>query len=118
MKIIVTGGAGFIGTNMVVALHDAGLDVIALDSLSRSGAERNLHYLRSRIPDLDFRRCESEMWGISPRFERWRPADQKVFYCDLRKTAETFGWCPQVSMKDGLAELYEWTESSLVAGVT
>ena len=60
MKTIVTGGAGFIGTNMVVALNKAGYDVVALDSLSRKGTDQNAQYLRETVPGLDFRQCEIE----------------------------------------------------------
>jgi UDP-glucose 4-epimerase len=34
MSILVTGGAGYIGSHMVYALTDAGLDVVVLDNLS------------------------------------------------------------------------------------
>ena len=51
-------------------------------------------------------------WGIAPRFENWRPADQKVFYCDISAAQSAFGWQPQVSLEEGLSELFEWTERS------
>lgn len=60
MKVVVTGGAGFIGTNMVVALARAGHTVVAVDSLSRHGTEMNLKYLQETVPEVDFRRCEIE----------------------------------------------------------
>ena len=41
MRTLVTGGAGFIGSNLVDALLDAGHDVVVLDDLS-SGKKRNL----------------------------------------------------------------------------
>lgn len=44
--VLVTGGAGFIGVNMVKRLVDEGLQVIVLDNLSRAGSETNLEYLR------------------------------------------------------------------------
>lgn len=44
--VLVTGGAGFIGINMVKRLLEEGLRVIVLDNLSRAGAETNLAYLR------------------------------------------------------------------------
>ncbi|MDG2571016.1 NAD-dependent epimerase/dehydratase family protein, partial [Vibrio parahaemolyticus] len=34
MTVLVTGGAGYIGSHMVLALADAGRDVVVLDDLS------------------------------------------------------------------------------------
>ena len=34
MSVLVTGGAGYIGSHMVLALTDAGHDVVVLDNLS------------------------------------------------------------------------------------
>ncbi len=55
------------------------------------------------------------LWGIEPKFEDWRPADQKVFYCDTSKAKTVFDWSPEVDMQQGLAELYEWTASTVSA---
>jgi nucleoside-diphosphate-sugar epimerase len=41
MKILVTGGAGFIGSHLVKALLDSGDEVTAVDNIS-SGNTRNL----------------------------------------------------------------------------
>jgi CDP-paratose 2-epimerase len=45
-RALVTGGAGFIGTNLTCRLVEDGLQVTVLDSLSRPGSERNLRYLQ------------------------------------------------------------------------
>jgi nucleoside-diphosphate-sugar epimerase len=47
-----------------------------------------------------------ERWDIFPSFADWRPADQKVFYCDIGKAKELFDGSPLVSLEEGLAELY------------
>ncbi|MDE6775265.1 MAG: SDR family NAD(P)-dependent oxidoreductase, partial [Ruminococcus sp.] len=39
MTILVTGGAGFIGSHTCVELLDAGYDVVVLDNLSNSSRE-------------------------------------------------------------------------------
>ena len=39
MKILVTGGTGFIGSHTCVELLDAGYDVIIIDNLSNSKIE-------------------------------------------------------------------------------
>jgi CDP-paratose 2-epimerase len=45
---LVTGGAGFVGTNVVERLLDDGRRVRILDNLSRPGVEQNLRWLRGR----------------------------------------------------------------------
>jgi CDP-paratose 2-epimerase len=47
-KVVVTGGAGFIGSNLVDRLAGAGASVVVLDDLSRAGVEQNLAWLLAR----------------------------------------------------------------------
>ena len=42
---VVTGGAGFVGTNVAARLAESGKDVVVLDNLSRPGVEENLRWL-------------------------------------------------------------------------
>ncbi|WP_157218430.1 SDR family NAD(P)-dependent oxidoreductase [Flavisphingomonas formosensis] len=46
--ILVTGGAGFIGSNIADRLAGEGHDVIVYDALSREGVKTNLDWLRAR----------------------------------------------------------------------
>ena len=48
--ILVTGGAGFIGANLVDRLASDGHDVLVYDALARPGVEANLTWLRRRHP--------------------------------------------------------------------
>jgi CDP-paratose 2-epimerase len=45
---LITGGAGFIGTNLADRLLSLGRRVIIVDDLSRPGVERNAEFLRAR----------------------------------------------------------------------
>jgi CDP-paratose 2-epimerase len=45
MTSLVTGGAGFVGTNVAARLAEAGKDVVVLDNLSRRGVDENLRWL-------------------------------------------------------------------------
>ena len=47
---LITGGAGFIGTNLADRLLSQGAPVLVLDDLSRAGVADNLAWLRTRHP--------------------------------------------------------------------
>lgn len=45
---VITGGAGFIGSNLAERLLAGGREVVILDNLSRPGVEKNLDWLKER----------------------------------------------------------------------
>jgi CDP-paratose 2-epimerase len=47
MRTLITGGTGFIGSNLARAVLEAGGELTVLDNLSRRGSEQNLAWLRS-----------------------------------------------------------------------
>ena len=48
MKILITGGCGFVGTNLALFLHSKGFKINCLDNLSRKGSIYNLKLLKER----------------------------------------------------------------------
>jgi len=54
-RFLVTGGAGFIGSNYVHRLLARGEDVTIYDNLSRGGAPRNIQWLRQMYGEPAFR---------------------------------------------------------------
>jgi len=52
--IVVTGGAGFVGSNLVNSLLMRGDHVIVFDSLARPGSELNLAWLQMRHPGVEY----------------------------------------------------------------
>ena len=46
--ILITGGAGFIGSNLADRLASGGNEVLVYDALSRAGVDRNLQWLKER----------------------------------------------------------------------
>ena len=53
--VLITGGAGFVATNVADRLLRAGRRVIVFDNLSRPGVEQNLNWLRGRtVPSCPF----------------------------------------------------------------
>jgi len=47
-KVLITGGAGFVGSNLTASLLAEGVAVTVYDNLSRVGAERNLAWLQEQ----------------------------------------------------------------------
>jgi CDP-paratose 2-epimerase len=49
LKTLITGGAGFIGSNLTSKLVGAGHEVVVYDNLSRRGSEKNVAWLRREL---------------------------------------------------------------------
>jgi UDP-glucose 4-epimerase len=86
MRALVTGGAGFIGSNLVDGLLDAGHEVVVIDNLS-TGAAENLTDALARgatLQEIDITDAEA----VAAEFERFRPG--AVFHLaaqiDVRKS--------------------------------
>ncbi|MBC7281926.1 GDP-mannose 4,6-dehydratase [Hoeflea sp.] len=48
MKILITGGCGFLGSNLSAAALERDAEVMVFDNLSRTGSTQNLEWLRGR----------------------------------------------------------------------
>ncbi len=53
-RMLITGGAGFIGTNTALYFAKKGYAITLFDNLSRIGTKENLTYLQKYIPHLSF----------------------------------------------------------------
>ncbi|MFK8250038.1 UDP-glucose 4-epimerase GalE [Ancylobacter terrae] len=67
MAVLVTGGAGYIGSHMVLALIDAGIDTVVLDDLS-TGFDWAVHpaatFVRGDVSDGELVRRVVDTYGI------------------------------------------------------
>lgn len=88
MRVMVTGGAGFIGSHLVDRLLSEGEDVLAVDNLS-SGSLANLaEARRSRIGKFTFQRVDITSNALADLIKHTRP--QVIFHLaaqvDVRKS--------------------------------
>ncbi len=58
MKILITGGAGFIGCNSAKHFLDQGNDVTIFDNFSRKGTESNLKWIQESHPNVGVVRAD------------------------------------------------------------
>jgi CDP-paratose 2-epimerase len=72
---LITGGAGFIGSNYVYRLLQRGETVVIYDNLSRAGAARNLEWLRSQFGERAFRLIVADVRDATRLTEAAREAD-------------------------------------------
>jgi UDP-glucose 4-epimerase len=83
LKILFTGGAGFIGSNVVDALINLGHEVVVIDNLS-SGFQQNLN------PDARFHQLSIRDKELSAVFAREKPdiLNHHAAQIDVRKSAD------------------------------
>jgi CDP-paratose 2-epimerase len=89
--VLITGGAGFIGTNLAHHFLSHGRPVILYDNLSRNGVDRNLAWLRQQYREL----LQIEIGGVQD-IRRLRQV--------VRRTSEVFHFAAQVAVTTSLED--------------
>ena len=83
MKILITGGAGFVGGNIAMHMSRLGHDILCMDNLVRRGSEFNLHRFlnnkKIRFIHGDIRNPED--------FDRLNFVPDAVLECSAQTTA-------------------------------
>jgi len=70
---LITGGCGFVGSNIAARLIEKGEKVTLLDNLSRFGSSHNLEWLRG-LGSLDFIQCDTaDASALAKAFKGLRP---------------------------------------------
>ncbi len=89
MNILVTGGVGYIGSHTIIALKEAGEDVVVLDNLSNSNIkalERVEEITKSKIP---FYNCDiRDRKGLEKVFKENR-IDAVIHFAGLKAVGES-----------------------------
>lgn len=89
--VLVTGGAGFIGSNIADRLASEGHDVHLFDALSRPGVERNLGWLQERH-------------GRRIRFTRGDIRDESALAAAASEASAVFHMAAQVAVTTSLTD--------------
>ena len=99
MRILVTGGAGYIGSHTCVALLGEGYEVAILDNLSNSSMEavERIKLIAKRRPDF-FNADVREQVAVELVFDKFKP-DAVIHFAGLKSVSE--------SVQDPL-RYYDW----------
>jgi CDP-paratose 2-epimerase len=87
--VLITGGAGFIGTNLAHRLLSEGRSVLIYDNLSRAGVEQNLAWLR-------------EEHGEMVQFQMGDTRNREELRKALRNASQIFHFAAQVAVTTSL----------------
>lgn len=96
MTALITGGAGFIGTNLADRLMREGRNVLVFDDLSRPGVRKNLQWLaqkhgdRLRVTRGDVRHFDAVCEAVAQADEVFHLAAQVAVTTSLRNPLEDF----------------------------
>jgi CDP-paratose 2-epimerase len=89
--VLITGGAGFIGTNLADRIARSGRPVIVYDNLSRAGVEKNISWLKHEHGEL----IRVEVADI-------RDADR--LHAAVRRAGQVFHFAAQVAVTTSLID--------------
>jgi len=90
-RVLITGGAGFIGTNLAHRFLSAKQPVLIFDNLSRPGVERNLQWLRETHGDL----VQVEIAGVQ---------DMRALRQAVQGASQVFHFAAQVAVTASLID--------------
>lgn len=57
MKILITGGCGFLGSNIAARILETGSELHVIDNLSRTGSDKNFDWLKTK-GQFEFHKCD------------------------------------------------------------
>lgn len=78
MKVLITGGCGFLGSNLASFYLQAGAEVVVIDALFRRGSAANLVWLESQAANGQFHFLQVDLAnaeGVMSVFRRYAPFD-------------------------------------------
>ncbi len=90
MKILVTGGAGYIGSHTCVELLNSGYDVVVLDNLANSSEESIRRIKKITGKDLSFYKCDLlDKEAVRKVFEENKDIYAVIHFAGLKAVGES-----------------------------
>ncbi|GAC1323944.1 MAG: GDP-mannose 4,6-dehydratase [Chloroflexota bacterium] len=117
MHVIVTGGAGFIGSNVTAAFLRDGHHVTVFDSLARPGSERNLEWLREQVAPGTLQFVQGDVRNTDQvRSVVGAPDVQLVFHFAAQTAVTTSVWSPRTDLDINVLGTHNVLEAVRLSG--
>jgi CDP-paratose 2-epimerase len=117
MKTIITGGAGFIGSNAASRYLRRGDHVVVIDNLSREGIQKNLEWLKPQgqleFVKLDIRHADE----LTRLFREHRDAD-RVLHLAAQVAVTTSVTAPREDFEINALGTFNVLEAARAAGLS
>jgi CDP-paratose 2-epimerase len=114
-KITVTGGAGFIGSNLAQRLIGEGHEVTIFDNLSRSGGESNLRWLREQFGAEGFRFAHGDLRDFES-LKRAIEGAERVYHLAGQVAVTTSVKDPRSDFEDNALGTFNALEAARLVG--
>lgn len=114
-RILVTGGAGFIGSNLVHRLLNQGHEVVIFDNLSRSGCKTNLAWLQAEHGLDSFQLVVANLVDFEALQQAVRGVD-RIYHLAGQVAVTTSVKNPRQDFEDNLLGTFNVLESARLAG--
>jgi CDP-paratose 2-epimerase len=115
MRVLITGGAGFIGSNAVHRFLQRGAHVTIFDNLSRRGSISNLDWLRAQHGADSFRLIQADLREVDRLAEAARGQDVILHYAG-QVTVTTSVQNPRGDFEDNALGTFNALEAARLSG--
>lgn len=114
-KVLITGGAGFIGSNLAARLLQEGHEVTILDNLSRPGGESNLDWLRANFGQESFRLIQADLKDFAALCRATEGAE-RVYHLAGQVAVTTSVRDPRADFEDNALGTFNALEAARTVG--
>jgi CDP-paratose 2-epimerase len=114
-QILITGGAGFIGSNLAHRLLREGHQVTLFDNLSRSGCESNVSWLRESFGPDSFRLVVADLADFEALLRAAEGA-QRIYHLAGQVAVTTSVSDPRKDFEDNAAGTFNALEAARLVG--
>ncbi|MDQ4078605.1 MAG: GDP-mannose 4,6-dehydratase [Chloroflexota bacterium] len=114
-RVLITGGAGFIGSNLAHRLLQEGHELTIFDNLSRSGARSNIRWLREQFGEAAFRLTEADLVDFDA-LQRATEGAERIYHLAGQVAVTTSVRDPRSDFEDNALGTFNALEAARLVG--